>query len=276
MKTTTAAGEQALTTTTMALATMAIGETKTTATTTTTSAVASGVVTTVAAPSFHLASMREAASGAVDAAAAVVAATVGLRPKVVVSPPKRMVTTKTKVSTAKGKAGAGGRGAAAAGMGLGWQRMTPTQRSMVHAHCRLISFHFLPHPDYPEMYAVRMVSPEGPDAHYIIENIRDYEKVKEGLTGTLCCKSPMFFARDEQLQENLMRWLKEPGEMVCGWSMFDERSMVAPRWPTMDGCEGSPWSPSDVVAKLRCEMVANGKKEEPELWVKEDLVMKLR
>ena len=227
-----------MTTTTAALATMTIADSgpmvvTTTATmTTTTAAVAAS--TTMALGSIPAAAVvdwaaPEGASGPATAAS-------GAVPKV----GKGKVTMK-KRSVVEGEA--------APGRAERWGDLNPDQVHLVRARCRLVSFHWMPHPTLPRLAVARVVMPEGADLHYVIEDAGDLRKVKKGFGCAFEFRSPMFFTEDARLREVLERWMGERGTKVLGWCLFDGDTALPPVWPTLG--LGTAMCPSATVARFR-------------------------
>ena len=253
-----------MTTTTIAMATMTIADSgpPATTTTTTTTAVmtaATSVVSTAAAAGL-------APAVVADGGSAVVAAP---DPAVAVSPasgtiPKDARKMKKGKKTGKGKAVMEKKGGERATLGRAeeWQGLCPTQRHLVRAQCRLVSFHWMPHPRFPRLAVARVVKPEGPDAHYLLEDGGDAEKVGDGFGAAFEARSPMFFTDDARLREVVEELMGRVGTRVMGWCFFEGEWMKLPKWPTLG--ETSPWCPSVVVERFREMMSENLKLERPQ------------
>ena len=235
-----------LTTTTEALATMTIADAgpavMTTTTTMTTAAAA--VATTAALGSIPAAAVLDWAAPAEALDPAVPVSVDGL-PKGAI-PKKREEKKKGKAVVKEKMLGGGG---AAPGRAERWGDLNPDQVHLVRARCRLVSFHWMPHPTLPRLAVARVVMPEGADLHFVIEDAGDLRKVKEGFGSAFEFRSPMFFTEDARLREVLERWMSERGTKVLGWCLFDGESALPPVWPTLG--LGTPMCPSATVARFR-------------------------
>ena len=137
--------------------------------------------------------------------------------------------------------------------GRQWQQLAPHQVDMVRAHCLCVSFHWVEHPLFERLHVARVVDAVGEDKCVVLEDAEDAECLKRRFLGSLAWMSPMFWSSNPRVVEAISSWMQEPSHTV-GWSLFDDGTMIPPRWPTMGG--RSPWRPNVAVERFREEVKA--------------------
>ena len=258
-----------MTATTMALATMSIADSGPAATTTTVTmtTAAAAAMTTVALGSIPAAAVVEDSAPPGVASGSSAAVSAGELPPGATSKAKK---GKEKAEAGKRKEG---KRSVAPGRAERWEDLNPDQVHLVRARCRMVSFHWMPHPTLPRLAVARVVMPEGADLHHVIEDAGDVEKVKEGFGSAFEFRSPMFFTDDARLVEVLEKWMSEEGTRVLGWSLFDGERELPPAWPTLG--EETPMCPSETVARFRRMLVELERMKLPEPVTVDEMVWKL-
>ena len=138
------------------------------------------------------------------------------------------------------------------GMEVEWDEASGRQRSMMMRNLGLLSFHHVPHVDFPRLHVAQILCQDrGRDDFLILRDVYDADAMAYDFFSALSLVSVMFWSEDKVIRDSMMVLVRS-FRMMVAWSSFDPAMYKAPQWETLGGV--CPWKPRRVVERFRAAL----------------------
>ena len=141
------------------------------------------------------------------------------------------------------------------GMEVEWDEASGLQRGMLMRSLGLMSFHPMPHKDFPRLHLVQVLMQDRErDDFFLVRDVANPEDMASDFCSATSMFSLMFWSPNEVIMKTMLVLVRSRRMMVA-WSAFDPARWEPPCWASLGGV--SPWEPRRVVRRFRDALMAS-------------------